>query len=290
MRSVKHDSEAQQAEATALLDALTPAVCANDHALKASKFAEKLRTLEGADPAAAASSARALCQRLHEHNAPKIKAQPYPEAVHKLTAKNFERIAKEIADGPDEDFSIESHHFRCNLRNLCFSRVPVGPEHLEIDGVPRSVAWQAGPKQALDFARLLVEAGGHAPFYAVHLGYGLDPTTFLLVYSKRAQERMFRTLAACLEMHPEIRGVLSGSWWHDPALDEVSPHMSYLRSGWTERGAKLFRWSEKDGAQEVAARNSPARRAAIESGEYTPTEHMVVWTRRSLLSWARSKG
>lgn len=273
---------------TGPLPRLTSACVATDATLGNSAFVRETIRAAAKNATSAWQAVRKACAELLRSNGEQIEAQPYPATVHVLMHKEFARIKAAVANESDAYFDIHSHRLRCDLRILTFGRVPVGPEHFEVDGFPRSTAWRGGIRQALDFARTTVEAGGWQPFYVVHLAYGIDPATFMLTYSKRAQERMFRNLAGCLELHPEIRGVLAGSWWHDPHLDTWSPHMTYLRSGWTQRGARLFRWDKSDDARRLAAKGNAARQEAIQSGAYDPTEYMVVWPRRSLIAWANS--
>lgn len=273
------------------------AASSTDEALANSEFAATMKSMRAENGAERQSSEvtaeqeiiRAIFARLLEQNRSRIESTPYPSRVHELTQKEFARIQTAVDEEPHEYFTLSAYLCRCDLRILSFGRRPVGPEHLEIDGLPRSVAFKGGIGQFARATRLFVTTKGFKPFFVTHLGHGYDPATFLFSYSKRAQKKMFLTIAECLQMHPEVKGLLAGSWWHDPQLEDVAPHLTYLRTGWTDNGADIFFWESSEEIDEVATRNSPARRELLEKGEYKPRSYIAVWPRESLLAWAESE-
>ena len=263
------------------------AATGTDPVLCRSEFARATTALEERWGAPARiKTLRGLLERLVRARTGAIDGLEYPEAVKGLLRREFVRIHESVAVEADEHFDLASHRFRSDLRICCFGRIPVGPEHMELDGVPRSILYRGGSSQAWNSLRLLMTAGGFRPYYVLHLAYGIPPAAFLLVYSRQAQETMFRNLAGALRMNPGVRGVLASSWWHDPQLDEFSPYLAYLRTGWTNGGASLLRWGAGDQTVELATRNSPTRQKLVSEGRYRPTTYMVVWPRRSLLEWA----
>lgn len=268
-----------------LCDLAATSANSTDMALKNSPFAVRLKMLQGTSEES--TTLRLVFAALLEMNRPKIEMLPYPSRVRELVHNEFDRIQTAIEVEDEEYFKFKSHCCRCDLCILAFGRIPVGPEHVEIDGFPFRACWTNGVSQAVRYLRFILSAGGRKPFYVIHLGYGWTPATFLShYYSKRAQTEMFLNLADCLAMHPEILGVLSGSWWHDEQLDTISPHLSYLRTGWTDHGAELFLWEVSAQIDAVATKNSARRRRLLEEGVYKPKCYMVVWPRKALLHWA----
>ena len=273
-------------EITELIELAEASASGTDEELVNSEFALRVKRLRGQSSASEQDCVRQVYTELLAKNRPRIDALPYPDNAKALVQQEFDRIQNAVNEEPGDYFSLASHGCRCDARILCFGRIPVGPEHLEVDGLPRSLLWKGGIQQAIKCCQLIARAGGVKPFYAIHLAYGIDPTTFLLTYSKRAQKKMFLTIAECLRMHPKVKGLLAGSWWHDPKVEEIASHLAYLRTGWTDNGAELFFWEQSDDITDVATRNSPTRREQFERGEYTPKCYMAVWTRESLLRWA----
>jgi hypothetical protein len=82
-------------------------------------------------------------------------------------------------------------------------------------------------------------------------------------------------------MNPHIRGLLATSWWYDPQLARVAPHLAFLREGSLEHGATLLRAGPSEGGRTAALAHSPERRQKFERGEYTPVNYAVVWTRKA---------
>jgi hypothetical protein len=288
-RSIRGNNMHQSALEYKLVELAAAAATGPDEALQRSDFARVWSDLAAKlDTDTQRATLRTLTAQLLDRGIAKIELVNYPSAVRDVIRVNFHRIQKAVDESPADYFDFNSYRFRSDLRITCFGRVPVGPEDLEIDGIPRSVLYRGNFSQALTFLRIVWQSGGVKPYYVIHYGYGADPATFLFSYGRKAQETMFRNLATCLAMNPSIRGVFATSWWHDPQLESVSPYLAYLRTGWTERGASLFRWGATEQDVRLATENSPHRRQAYQEGRYNPTSYMVVWPRQSLLRWAES--
>lgn len=84
-----------------------------------------------------------------------------------------------------------------------------------------------------------------------------------------------------LAIYPSVRGMWGGSWFYDPALEEVSPRLSYLRKVPAENGAYVFYSNiDIDGG---ALATSESRKKAYESGNYLPKSYSLMWPRRAML-------
>ncbi len=230
---------------------------------------------------------REMLRDLAAENRDKIDSLNYPESVHGMIHTEFDRIEKQCDEKEDDWFDLERFSLRCDFRNLCFGRVPVGPQHLEIGGLPKSLLVRGGIAQAFRFLNTSRRAGGVEPFYVLHLACNIWPPAFRLVYSHEAQLNMFRLLAECMEMNPQVRGVQSCGWLFDPQLDTASPKLAYLRKDWIDNGGKLFRWQIDEATTRMATKNSPHRQALYDEGKFRPYSHMVVFARPALLAWAQ---
>ncbi|MFO0916587.1 MAG: hypothetical protein U0795_26765 [Pirellulales bacterium] len=260
------------------------AAAGTDEHLCGSELYRRLASADGNKPPFPV--ARSLLRSLLVVQRPRIAELPYPESVRSLVTKEFDRIERTVDQEPDTYFDIRLHRFRSDLRIASFGRIPVGPEHLEIDGLPRSLLVRGGVGQGIRFLRFWSRAGGVKPYYVLHLAHGIPPQAFLFVYSPQAQRQMFLRVAECLRLHPEIRGVLAGSWWHDPAVARVSPPLEYLSQGWVSRGAERFRYEVSEEVTRMATANSPPRQQLVAAGQYHPVAYIAVWSRASLLAWA----
>lgn len=278
-----HDTD----EVTAWIDRADEASRLRDRDFCASAFASHASAVDrAAGPARRAAFLKGTLQALIGRNRPRIDSQPVPPAVKVLIEKEYRRIEKSIASADDAHFDLTHHDVRCDFRIVGFGRTPVGVHHVEIGGVPRRLLWSDGAGQAWRLATTLARAGGHAPFYVSHFSHGIKPWAFLLVYNPESQAAWHRNVAECLRLNPHVRGLLATSWWYDPQLAHVSPHLAFLREGSIAHGALLLRAGVTEGSTKYALAHSPERQQLFEAGRYRPVSHAVLWTRQALLDWA----
>ena len=190
---------------------------------------------------------------LLQQNLSRVADLNYSEQVKKLIEAEFHRINKEIGKKPNSHFDITEHRTRCDFRILCFSRVPAGVEHMEVGGIPRRLLFSGGLVQLVKMLQLLGTTRQFAPFLDIHLKHGLNkPAAFLLSYNRKSQIELYLNVASTLERHPGYLGLMATSWFYDPILDEVSPHLSFLRELMMENGAYLLRVGRTENANRDA--------------------------------------
>ena len=251
-------------------------------------MAEALRLDRENGAAHRAAFVRDLLRALVERERPRIDSRNLPDSVKALIRREYARIEQELDTAGDEHYDLERQAMRCDFRIVGFGRIPVGLHHIEVGGVPRRLLWSGGVTQAVKLAALLGRAGGRAPFYVSHFTHGIKPRAFLMLYNRQSQAEWHRNVAECLRLNANVRGLLATSWWYDPQLARVSPHLAFLREGSLAHGALLLRAGTTDGARQDALANSPARQRLHEDGSYVPVGYAVVWTRAALLRWAES--
>lgn len=275
--------------ATDWVAAASAAASRRDRNLETSAFVAEAARREAAEGAAArAAFVRATLASLVAVHKPQIAKQRVPDAVKQLIQREYSRIEKGLASAPDADYDLRRHALRSDFRIVAFGRIPMGVEHIEMGGVPRSLLWKGGAAQALRVARVLAQAGGAVPFYSAHLTHGIKPWAFLMAYTHDAQAAWHRNVADCLRMNPHVRGLIASSWLYDPALVRVAPHLVFLREGSLAHGAVLATRGETEGSRAYAIANSPERAKLVESGEYRPASFSVIFARDALIRWADS--
>ncbi len=84
-----------------------------------------------------------------------------------------------------------------------------------------------------------------------------------------------------------MKGLFGVSWFRDPALSHISPHLTRLTTMVTDHGARLFPLGscKAEGIRDATAK-SKTRRRLYERGAYRPMEYLLVWPRKELLAWA----
>lgn len=162
--------------------------------------------------------------------------------------------------------------------------IPSGPHMVELwSGVPRRIVLTGGIRQALEvLSTFYLRQRPFRPMMAIHLS-----EKALSEFTPAGRERCFLQLADVLAANPELAGVFGASWYYDPALERISPHLAFLREP-ERHGAKLFRLRTNEQTTNLALGKSRTRRRLFEAGEYQPTAFMMVWLRDDLLRWAAS--
>jgi len=193
------------------------------------------------------------------------------------------RIRAVAESAPDEIFSLDHDPFVKDLA-LCLGQLfPGGARLVDLrSGLPRRLLlWQRG--QAPRALRFFVAAGGFAPWLQTHV----DPRD-LSQFSEAGLVRTYLRVAAILEANPNVLGVFGGSWFYDPCLETLSPHLAYLQRLPRAHGAGLFLAPTTPGTVRSALLKSKRRREAHEQGSYRPQSYFMVWPRGPLLAWARA--
>ena len=162
-------------------------------------------------------------------------------------------------------------------------RFPAGQLHFERSGIPLSWFGRLGPRRLTKLLRFLLRTTrARKPFFFHHLGWRRKNMLFL---SEREQNRSYWRIAQSLELHPEVKGLLTESWLHSPDTFEVSSHLAWLNKPFLEHGGLVLVLGPAAENSGVLAASRERRRLYAE-GRFHPTTAMVVWPRAAMLEWA----
>jgi hypothetical protein len=205
-----------------------------------------------------------------------------PARVRRHQLRQFERIARH-----DADFL---QHCRLNgdvfLKEfgLATLRLYAGASSV-IDprsGIGRSMLWKGGAAQLLPRALLFARAGGFKPYFEIHVN-----KLYQDEFNEEGRNECYRCCAELYELHPEALGMFGGSWFYDPQLAHISPHLSYLRTVPESGGARALFDAYDQQAVGNATATSATRRNLHAAGKYRPASWVLVWPKRAQLAWAR---
>ena len=209
----------------------------------------------------------------------------YPDSVITQYRSSFSRIEKTIVES---EFGTYSHTSDTFLKDFAICRqkaFPVGGAHIvdEYSGFSRTALLSGGIGQFFRFLfSLLFVSQGNMPFYVTH-----THLSEIEDFGPEGRDECYARIAEMLERHPEMKGMYSASWFNDPALEEVSPRLAYLRKVPQENGAWVFRVGED--IEGGALSKSATRRKLYEDGKYIPTAYLVVWPRKEIIAWAKRR-
>lgn len=143
----------------------------------------------------------------------------------------------------------------------------------------RSLMFNAGVTQSLQFLKSGVLAGGYKPVFRLHV--------HLAEQSHLSEDSWWQTcqrLAQMLEINPDIKGIVGSSWYYDPQVPAISPHLGFINKLLAENGAYWF-FSHIEGSNSGAFATSETRKQAFDAGKYLPRNYVVFWPRGRVLSW-----
>jgi len=202
-----------------------------------------------------------------------------PDSVKSLYPAQLKRIEDQLEELEPDFFSFNNDPFVKDVAILTHRLIPVGAEYVSPNsGIPRSIVLKGGFCQFCNATRYLLKAGGTKPFLELHM-HILDASEF----HPDGWIRTYERLADLLERNLSYRGVQSTSWFLDPQLENISPHLAYLRTVPLSAGAQIFFMGlDKEGDSGALAK-SKKRKALFEHGLYTPRLFTRIWPRRSVL-------
>jgi hypothetical protein len=152
----------------------------------------------------------------------------------------------------------------------------------ESGGVPRSAVLSGSAAQAVRLlGNFAVSGWRRRPYLEMH-----THTPMLDGFNPAGWDRCCRMAADLLRRRTDCLGLLSGSWYFDPAVAVISPRLAYVAGVPLAGGAFRARLGASAEDTELATAASVTRRQLVADGHYTPTRWLLVWPRASLLAWA----
>ena len=236
---------------------------------------------EGGEPAAQALLLAVLFQGVCDSlNGARLPLLPPRVLNHQL--RQFARImAHDDAFATECSLASDAYMKELGLARL---RLYAGASNL-IDpqaGVARSLLWKGGPFQFLRRALLFAGTGGFRPFFEIHAH-----KLYMEEFSAEGRRECYRCCADLYALHPEMLGMYAGSWFYDPAVAALSPHLAYLRDDAVAGGSACLFVVHDEQAVSYSTAKSEKRRRAWEAGTYRPATYALVWPRRAQIAWAR---
>jgi len=231
------------------------------------------------DQAAAFTLNKILCRTLLERFTITDNRWVWPDQFHVLYGQQLQRIESQLSQEPESYFSFSNDPFRKDLAILRHRLIPFGAEFATpFSAIPRSLLIRGGWLQAIKFIRVVAFCGGIKPFLELHMHQ-----KYTAAFNPEGWLETYENLADFLALNPSLLGVKSTSWFLDPAIEQVSPHLAYLRRVPEQCGATFLYAGEDNGVHSGAFATSRSRRALFATGKYFPMRYTRIWPRQKLL-------
>ena len=204
--------------------------------------------------------------------------------VRSLLMEHLDRICDDLAKPRRRYYVHSNDRFAKDFAICRLKLLPCGAELVDpYAGVSRRILLSGGFRQlcrAVPYFGLRL--GGFAPFFALHFDRRLTAD-----FHAEGYTRLYLTIADLLERHRHVKGLISGSWWHDPQLKDISPDLAFINTAPESSGARCFRAGTDEEVTKDATKLSAVRSAAFTEGRYFPCSYLLVWPRSDILAWAR---
>ncbi len=201
------------------------------------------------------------------------------DTVLQCYEESFARVSQSIDDPEFESYRTNNDVLLKDLALCRLKLFPVGAQVVEPNSnFHRALLYRRGIGQAWRLARLIANTGGNRGWYQIH-----THLSELTHFNPEGWDRCYLRIAQMLRLHPNCKGMWGASWFYDPALDDISPKLAYLRSP-LAAGAQLF-YSHPDLHGGALAR-SKTRQQLHADGKYDPSAFALIWPREPMLRWA----
>ncbi|ATE62681.1 hypothetical protein CCZ27_14090 [Thauera sinica] len=194
--------------------------------------------------------------------------------------ENIDRILQRAISGHAWAGSPHSDIFLKDLGILCMTLIPCA-SHLVFrnSGVPRSLLLRQTPRRLISALGFFgFRTSGFSPFLENHVHPAM-----LTHFNPAGRETCFGLVARLLECWPDSKGLIGLSWYYDPQVRRISPHLAYLHDTPAREGALFLPAGTGPDVAGDATATSRTRRALHERGEYTPTRYLMAWSRGDIL-------
>jgi len=204
-----------------------------------------------------------------------------PPSIEEMFEVEVTRIESLCEQEGDEYFQLNNDLFLKDLA-ICSSRVlPAGAQLVEASGLPRRVALNTGFRNFVEFWRFVAfQLKGLRPLYEIHTNLGN-----LTDFNPEGWDRCYVRVGQLLKLNTAVNGMIGGSWFYDPVVQEISPNLAYLRQRPEEHHARFF-FSREEGEHSGALAKSKTRRQLFDDGKYVPRAYFMVWPRESLIEFS----
>jgi hypothetical protein len=202
-----------------------------------------------------------------------------PSSVIGLYPGFFDRLIKFLS--MKACYSYPQEYYEKDIRYALGLTVPCGAHQLDLRNrvgpklVLRDILASGSSSSALAY----VKCRGWGRWYANHLDLRA-----MKEFTPRGWTDSFVRMGDALKLNPEVRGVAGVSWFHDPAVAGVSPHLGYILTP-TLYGGFLANMGSAPHHVANATVRSSKRTKMYQEGKYTPTCYLLAWPRKALIAW-----
>jgi hypothetical protein len=203
------------------------------------------------------------------------------EPILALYPEFFSRLARFLSGRAL--YHYENDYYVKDVRYALGLTIPCGAHQLDLRArigaklILRDVMATRSAQSALAYTAAL----GWGRWYSIHLDLRA-----MKEFSPRGWTASFVRMAEMLALNPQVRGIAGVSWFYDPCVAIISPHLAYIQTP-INHGAFLAKMGSDAHHIANATIRSSVRQKLYREGKYLPTCYLLAWPRNALIEWAR---
>lgn len=228
----------------------------------------------------------ALLAKLALHLPILVDKMNLPKSILVLYPNAFGRLIDFLKNHVNYPYDSKNEFFRKDIRFVLGLSIPCGARIVDMNSrVPfRSVLFSGLRSKNINVVIRYIRAHGNGPWFRNHAD-----SRYLNEYNEKAHDEYYLRVAELLKAYKNIKGLVGCSWYYDPQLLKISPHLAYLYERPRERGAFFLRHGTQSSDIDFATKTSETRRRLYKEGKYTPISHSMLWPRNNLIAWAEER-
>jgi len=209
-----------------------------------------------------------------------------PKSILDLYPGAFDRLVRHLSTNINDAYDITDDFFRKDIDFVMGLSVPCGTPVVDLRSkiLIRSVLRSLFRPGNLMAILRYIGVGVTGTWFCIH-----TESRNLSDFNEQGWDECYYRIAELLERRKTVRGVFGTSWFYDPQLLTISPHLVYLRRRPLERGAFFIRHGSSQVDIERATVKSKTRRDLYKEGKYKPVTYSLIWPREAIISWAQSQ-
>jgi hypothetical protein len=235
-----------------------------------------------------------------KHSLTRLGQKNIPESISHLYHQWFIRVLKDISKQTEDYYRYGNDSFLKDVSVCSLLAIPVGGAWIvNVSHARESYDESDRPNLNKKYLRnALVKLGVLKYFRLVFIKLGIKKLYYCIhtcdrylpfLFTEREREKANIRIAELLKQNPSIKGLYCSSWFLDPVLEYISPHLTYLRQVPEQNGARVFRMGVRQSYIDKAIALSPKRKKMYAEGKYIPTFYAYIWPRKELIAWAEKQ-
>lgn len=211
----------------------------------------------------------------------KIFEDNYTDFIREQFLSEYDRVVRDMKINELDFYDFTNDLFCKDMAISSLRMYPVGLLKVEsCAGIPRRSILSGNGRDLFRWFGLIKRTGALNPYHEIHLDVRYKDE-----FSPEGWEKALRRVGEMVARNPRVRGITGGSWFFDPRIREVSPHLAYLRQSIEGRGGVFFVNRRDPRITELAISKSKTRRRLFDSGVYNPISYYMVWARHDIMKW-----